>query len=118
MGVVGRSFLWPDSGVVGHASWFGYWELPVTPSGGLVVGLSAMLPSFGITSCLSLLLVWVLGVVGHSFWWPDSGVVGHASRFGYWELSAIPSDGRIVELSAMPPGLDIGCCRPLFLVVG
>jgi len=24
-------------------------------------------------------LVWVLGVVGHSFWWLDSGVVGHAS---------------------------------------
>jgi len=24
-------------------------------------------------------LVWVLGVVGHSFWWLDSGVVGHVS---------------------------------------
>jgi len=59
-----------------------------------------------------------LGVVDHSFWCPGSGVVGHASMFGYWELSATLSGGRIVELSGMPPGLDIESCRPLLLKAG
>jgi len=80
------------------------------------VELSAMPPDFVIGSCRPVLLVWILGVVDHSFLWLDSAVVGHASKFGYWELSATPCDGRIVELSAMPPGLDIGSCRSLFLV--
>ena len=52
------------------------------------------------------------------FWWPDSGVVSHASRFGYWEASATPSGGRIIELTVILPSLDFGSCRPLLLVAG
>jgi len=77
-----------------------------------------MPPSLGIGSCRLLLLVWVLGVVDYSFWWPGSGVVGHSLSFGYWELSATPSSGWIVKLSAMPSGLDIGSCRLLLLIIG
>ena len=75
-----------------------------------------MHPGLDIGSCRSLLLLWVLGVVGHTFWWLNTGVVGHTSRFAYWELSVTASGGQIVELSAMPSGFDIGSCRPLLLM--
>jgi len=82
LGVVGHPFWWLGSGVVGHASWFGYWELSTTPCGTLL---------FQNLVVLRLLRVPSMGVVSHSFWWSGS---------------------RVVDL---PPGLSIGNCRLLLV---
>jgi len=56
------------------------------------VKLSDMPPGLGIGSCRQLLLIWVLGVVSHSFWWLDSTLLSQTLVvFRFLRVSSITS---------------------------